>query len=355
MMDLDRKCTSYRCRPVALLVCSLVFAGATAIGCDSEEPKNDEGASGTSKDKEKPDKQRKATSASAPESTGAGSSADVEPVDGDAIAEIIGVDGKTTDQGVVRVTWSRSEVSVNIDGVQFPPSAGLTSWAGFAPTQKGAMLMGDTVVFQDEVSPAIDAAFAHGLEITALHNHFFYDEPKVYFMHIGGHGDPEELARGVRAVWDAIREVRSAHPEPQKAFGGEVPASEGELDPEEIANIVGKEPARKKAGVLKVAFPRKGTAHGIQFGGSMGLASWAAFTGSSERATIDGDFAMTAAEVQPVLHALRDANIHVVALHNHMLAEQPAYYFTHFWGKGPAADLAQGFRAAVDAMRESSR
>jgi hypothetical protein len=113
---------------------------------------------------------------------------------------------------VVRLGWPRTDVKVTLDGMPFPPAAGLGSWAAFTPARHGAMVMGDTVVFQDEVSPAMDAAVAHGLEVTGLHNHFFYDEPKVYFMHPGGTGEPDELARGVKAVLDAIRKCARSGP-----------------------------------------------------------------------------------------------------------------------------------------------
>ena len=272
------------------------------------------------------------------------------PLDAEAIGTAAGTTASTTGDGVVRVTWARSDVPVRVDGMSFPVAAGLTSWAGFAPTLTGTMLMGDTVVFQDEVSPAMDAAFAHGLEITALHNHFLYDEPRVYFMHICGHGDAVQLARGVRAMWDAIRHVRSRLAVPAHSFPGTAPAS-GEIDAERIGRITGRETAVKDGGVVKVTIGREASMHGARFGGSMGLTTWAAFTGSDELAAIDGDFAMTASEVQLVLRALRHAGIHVVALHNHMVGEHPAYYFTHFWGKGPAAELARGFRSALDAQR----
>lgn len=273
-----------------------------------------------------------------------------EPLNAEALEKIIGTSASMTDDGVVRLTWPRTGVAVRVDGAPFPAPAGLTSWAGFAPASGGAMLMGDTVVFQDEVSPAMDAAFEHGLEITALHNHFFYDEPKVYFMHIGGHGDPNSLARGVKAVWDAIRRVRQQSPEPASSFAGE-PPSPGALDPASIGELVGVQPS-VNGGVVKVSVGRQAAMHGSRFSGSMGLSTWAAFTGSDARAAIDGDFAMTADEVQPVLRALRRAGIHVVALHNHMIGEHPAYYFTHFWAKGPALELARGFRAVLDAQRE---
>jgi hypothetical protein len=212
------------------------------------------------------------------------------------------------------------------------------------------MVMGDTVVFQDEVTPAIDAAFAAGLEVTGLHNHFFYDEPKVYFMHIGGSGQPETLAAGVKAVWDAIKKQRAAQPSPEVGFEGDSPES-GTVDVAAIEEILGHK-GQLQDGVLKVTIGRQGMMHGIEVGGSMGLTTWAAFTGGNAHTIVDGDFIMTAAEVQPVLRSLRKAGIHIVALHNHMVGEQPAYYFTHFWGKAPARDLAQGLRSALDAQKQ---
>jgi hypothetical protein len=106
--------------------------------------------------------------------------------------------------------------------------------------------------------------------------------------------------------------------------------------------------------VVKVTIAREGTMHGVKIAGSMGLTTWAAFSGSDELAAVDGDFIMTAPEVQPVLRALRKADIHVVALHNHMIGEQPAFFFTHFWGKGPAEKLATGLKAALDAQKQAA-
>jgi hypothetical protein len=272
-----------------------------------------------------------------------------EHLDANKIADASGAKTTVTPDGVVRIGWPRNDVKVQVDGVQLQPFAGLGSWAAFTKAPHGAMVMGDTVVFQDEVTPAIDAAFAHGLAVTGLHNHFFYDEPKVYFMHIGGMGDPEVLASGVKAVWDAIKKVRVAEPKPGSAFEGLGPEAD-QPAPATIEEILGHK-AQSQDGIVKVTIGRDGMMHGIQVGGSMGLTTWAAFTGGSKHAVVDGDFIMTAAEVQPVLRALRKADIHIVALHNHMVGEQPAYYFTHFWGKGPALELARGLRSALDAQR----
>jgi hypothetical protein len=196
----------------------------------------------------------------------------------------------------------------------------------------------------------MDAAFANGLEVTGLHNHFFFDEPKVYFMHIGGTGEPEKLAAGVKAVWDGIKKVRADNPKPATHFAGNAP-SEGKLEAAAIEKALGHK-SQSQDGVCKVTIPREGKMHGVTVGGSMGLTTWAAFSGSHDDAAVDGDFIMTAHEVQPVLRALRKSGIHVVALHNHMIGEEPAFYFTHFWGKGKVSDLAQGLKMALDAQKE---
>jgi hypothetical protein len=257
----------------------------------------------------------------------------------------------TAKDGVVRIGWARDDVAVKVDGMPFKPFAGLGSWAAFTPAPHGAMVMGDTVVFQDEVTPAMDAAFAGGLEVTGLHNHFFYDEPKVYFMHIGGMGEPEKLAAGVKGVWDAIKKVRSGHAEPATHFPGGVPKA-GTIEAAAIEKVLGQK-SDTQAGVVKVTIGREGMMHGVKVAGSMGLTTWAAFSGSEESAAVDGDFIMTAQEVQPVLRALRKNGIHIVALHNHMIGEQPAFYFTHFWGKGSTQDLSKGLKAALDAQKEA--
>lgn len=280
--------------------------------------------------------------------TGAAVAASPARLDPAVIAAASGTETTTATDGVVRIGWARTDVPVTVDGTRLSPGAGLGSWAAFAPTGQGAMVMGDTVVFEDEVDAAMDAAFAHGLTVTALHNHFFYDNPKVYFMHLGGEGAPSDLARGVKAVWDAIKAVRSARPTPASGFGGPAPVA-GSLDAAAVAKIVGK-PAPLSNGVAKVTIGREAQVHGQPVGASMGLITWAAFTGSDAAATIDGDFVMGAAEVQPVLRALRQGGLHVVALHNHMLGSEPGFYFTHFWGTGKARDLARAFRRALDAQ-----
>jgi hypothetical protein len=291
-----------------------------------------------------------------PAAVGLGALLRAEPdaaLDASRIAAAAGAKASITKDGVVRIGWARTDLAVTVDGMSLKPFAGLGSWAAFTAAPHGAMVMGDTVVFQDEVTPAMDAAFAGGLEVTGLHNHFFFDEPKVYFMHIGGQGEPEKLAAAVKGVWDAIKKVRADQPTPARQFAGETPKA-GMIDAAAIAKALGHQ-GETQQGVVKVTLGRQGTMHGVKVAGSMGLTTWAAFSGSDELAAVDGDFIMTANEVQPVLRALRKGGIHIVALHNHMIGERPAFYFTHFWGKGPAQELAKGVKAALDAQAQAGQ
>ncbi|MDN5869476.1 MAG: DUF1259 domain-containing protein [Nitrococcus sp.] len=273
-------------------------------------------------------------------------------LDANAIGRAAGIKATVKDHGVVRIGWSRDDVPVTVDGMPFPPAAGLGSWAAFkALPNGGVMVMGDSVVFEDEITPAMDAAFAHGLSVTGLHNHFVFDRPPVYYMHIGGHGqDAAELAKGMRAVWAAIKAVRAADPTPANEFSGRVPDKTGEFDIAALRAILGTKPSVNN-GVVKFSFGREATMHGTTIGAAMGIATWAAFTGNAQYAVVDGDFAMTAEEVQPVMHALRKAGIHIVALHSHMLGGKPLYYFLHYWGKGDPEALARGVQAALDTQQ----
>jgi hypothetical protein len=275
-------------------------------------------------------------------------------LDAEAIGKAAGTKAMTTEDGVVRIGWARDDVKVTVDKMPLKPFAGLGSVAAFHSWRHGAMVMGDMVVFQDEVSPAMDAAFKNGLEVTALHNHFSFDEPKVYFMHIGGSGDAERLAGGVKAVWDAIKEARKKNPQPAESFPGNVPDANGSLSAKNIEDILGHK-GQSRDGVVRVSIGRDGQMHGVEIGESMGLNTIAAFSGSGDYAVVYGDFIMTGTEAQPVLKTLREHGIHIVALHNHMIGEEPALYFAHFWGKGPARELAQGIKAALEAQQKASR
>lgn len=265
-----------------------------------------------------------------------------------AIAAAVGIKATTTADGVVRVTYPRNEIEVTVNGHLVKPFAGLTTWAAFAGNPDHAMVMGDTVVFEDEVDAAMDAAFAGNLEVTALHNHFMYDNPRVFFMHVGGMGTSDALARGVRGVWEAVKAVRAQSKDIMSGFSG-TPIEFGTIIPAPLEQTIGVK-SSTDGGMVKFTIGRDATMNGMTVGGAMGLTTWAAFAGSDTAAYMDGDVMMKAAEVQPVLRALRANKIHVVAIHNHMINEEPTFYFVHFWGEGAANDLASAFKHVLDAQ-----
>jgi hypothetical protein len=270
------------------------------------------------------------------------------------IDQITGAKGvMNAEEGVFKVSFPREDVKVTVDGVRMPPFMGLTSWAAFKPAMKDgqAMVMGDVVLMQDEVNPAMDAAFENGLAVTALHNHFFFDQPKVYFMHIGGEGTSEKLAAGVRAVLDRVKQVRSAQAQPAEGFAAHDLPESSSLAAAPLGQILGAKPAEKD-GMVKCTIGRSVKMPcGCEAGKEMGVNTWAAFYGSEDNALVDGDFATFDGELQPVLHALRAAKINVVAIHQHMEGETPRVIFLHYWGRGPARQLAQGVRSALDAQQ----
>jgi hypothetical protein len=269
------------------------------------------------------------------------------------IDEITGAKGMLNKQeNVYKVSYPRTDVKVTVDGAPMPPFMGLTSWAGFTPGASApAMVMGDMVLLQDEVNPAMDAAFANGLTVTALHNHFFYDEPRIFFMHIGGEGSVENLATGVRKIQDAVKAVRSASSEPAKTFGKEPLAAKSSISAAPLTEILGGKPAQKD-GMVKFTIGRKvAMPCGCEVGKEMGVNTWAAFYGTNDHAFVDGDFVTFDGELQPVLKALRSHDINIVAIHSHMEGETPHTIFLHYWGMGPASNLANGVKAALDTQK----
>jgi len=251
-------------------------------------------------------------------------------------------------ENVFKISKPRTDVKPNVDRWTLPPFMGITSYAAFTPMVGGAMVMGDTVLLEDEVNPAMSAALDAGLEVTALHNHFFFDQPKIYFMHIGGMGDTGRLASGVKAIYDRIAQVRAAQAAPSSAFPGDIPATSS-ISATPIEEVFGMK-SQTSNGMVKVVIGRKATMHGVEVGNEMGVNTWAAFAGSDQQAVVDGDFAMLETELQTVLKTMRGDGINVVAIHQHMTQETPRIMFLHYWGKGKAVDLAKTVRAALDAQ-----
>jgi hypothetical protein len=266
-----------------------------------------------------------------------------------SIDSITGLKGKlNSEEGVYKVTQPRTDIKITVDQWQMPPFMGLTSWAAFQSGMgKNAMVMGDLVLMQDEVNPAMSALLDSGLEVTALHNHFFYDQPKVYFMHIGGEGPADKLAHGVRAAFDAIKQVRAANPEPATSFPGNPLPAQSSLDAAPLQKILAAK-GETKDGMFKAVFGRTVKMPcGCTSGKEMGVNTWAAFAGANDNALVDGDFVVLENELQAVLKSLRQSGINVVAIHHHMIGEQPRTIFLHYWGRGPAATLAEAVKEAL--------
>jgi len=260
------------------------------------------------------------------------------------IDELTGLKGKMNEkEGVHKVTFPRNDVKVVVDGWTMPPFMGLGTWAAFTPTKDGAMVMGDTVLFEDEVNSAMSAALDNGLSVTALHNHFFFDHPKVYFMHIEGEGAVDKLAGAVKKVYDAAKQIRAANSQPKDSFGAARLPEKSSITAAPLNEIFGAQ-GESKDGMVKFTFGRPATMHGVKIGKDMGVNTWAAFAGGDDNAVVDGDFAVTEDELQPVLKALLKEKINIVAIHQHMTHEEPRIMFFHYWGRGTAKDLAQAVK-----------
>lgn len=245
---------------------------------------------------------------------------------------------------VVKVSFPRQDLQVAVDGWRLQPFMGLTSWVAFQPGSKRGvevMAMGDLVLLEHEVPAAMRVALEHHIAITALHNHFFADVPKIYFMHINAEGACKSLAEGLRAVFDAISQVEPADTNVRRD------APDNTINGMVIEKIMGV-PGQAQDGMFKVVIGRQTKAGcGCIVGKNMGINTWAAFSGSNEHAVVAGDVVVLEDELQDVLGVLLAHHINVVAIHNHMLHENPRLIFLHFWGEGAVADLALGLQAAL--------
>jgi hypothetical protein len=233
-----------------------------------------------------------------------------------------------------------------------PPFMGLTSWAAF--TEGGsdeAMVAGDLVLFEDEVNPVMSAALDNGLSVTALHNHFFFDQPRVYFMHIGGEGTVQQLASGVKAAFAKQKEIRAAQPQPAKMFGAGFNSGKNAISGATIEGALGIK-GQANNGMFKVVIGRTTKMPcGCDMTKEMGVNTWAAFAGTDDNAVVDGDFAVLEDELQPVLKTLRGAGLNIVAIHSHMTHENPRILFLHYWGKGSADVLSRALKKALEVQK----
>jgi hypothetical protein len=265
------------------------------------------------------------------------------------IEQLTGIKGELNEkEGVFKVSAPRTDLEVTAAGVKMNPAMGLTSYAAFMKVGAKTMVMGDTTLLEDQVNPVMSVALENGLEVTALHNHFLWDSPKVMFMHIGGMGDEEKLASAVGKVFAKIKETSGGKGQIPKA---DIDPGKTSLDPKNIESIIGAK-GQMANGVYKITIGRTTKMNGHEVGNAMGINTWAAFAGSDQQAVVDGDFVMLEKELQSVLKALRGAGINVVAIHNHVETESPRVVFLHYWGVGPTTDLAKGLKAALNTQKK---
>lgn len=270
------------------------------------------------------------------------------PDDYQQVLKIVGKQGDYK-ANVLKVNIPRNDLHMKIADYSVPTPFGFGGWFAMTKGDGGDdVLMGDLVLTQDEVNPVMSALLDHGLEVTALHNHFFWDEPRVFFMHIHGHGKATELANQIKPAIDLIGPHRTV----ERAQASGAAPKESSLDTAKIAKVVSH--SGDNAGpVYKITVGRDDLdvkEMGASINSRMGLNTWAAFVGSNEDAAVAGDIAMLESEVQPVLKALRAHGLDVVAIHHHMINSRPVIIFLHYWGRGPADKLATGFKAALDEL-----
>lgn len=282
---------------------------------------------------------------------GAAGAAETAKLDTAKIEELTGLKGQYNEkESVFKVSYPRNDIEVTATGVKLTPPMGLTAWAAFQKAGDHAMVMGDLVLLEDQVNPVMSVALDNGLEVTALHNHFFWDSPKVMFMHIGGMGGEVKLAAAVGAAFAKLKDTSGGKGVVPQA---DIDPAKTTLDPKPVEEILGAKGDLTR-GVLKFTFSSRTKMGGHKVGGAMGVNTWAAFAGSDNKAVVDGDFAMRETQLQGVLKALRRAGINVVAIHSHMALESPRILFLHYWGIGATRDLAVGLRAALDSQKDEA-
>jgi Domain of Unknown Function (DUF1259) len=263
--------------------------------------------------------------------------------------EVLTLLGKSGDfsANVLKANIPRSDLSVQVAGHPTPTPFGFGGWLAFTRATDGMdVMMGDLVLTQDELNPVLSALLENGIEVTAIHNHFLNEEPRLFYMHVHGHGKAAELAKAARPALDLIG--KNATP----PAANPAAAAKPDVDTEALAKIVGRK-GDTMGSVFKFTVGRDDlhvTEMGAVINARMGLNSWAAFAGTQADAQIAGDIAMKESEVTAVLKALRAHNLNVTAIHHHMLGTQPTIIFLHYWGRGPADKLAEGFRATLDVL-----
>lgn len=260
------------------------------------------------------------------------------------IEKVTGMKGKEN-KGEYKITVPQNDLKVEVDGFKIIPPMGLGTWIAFSYSKDGAMLMGDIIMSENDVKPVQQEVIKQGLTISAIHNHFVRNHPNVMFMHIGGSGSVEVMAQKAKAVFEAVARSRGHNPAASPADSVVTTIDVAALDA-----IIGAKGEWSK-GVYKYTIGRPDVSlkeHGLPVSTFMGFNTWAAWQGTPDHAAVAGDFAMLEDEVTPVIKALIENGIEVVAVHNHMVHEQPRIFYLHYWGTGNAQQLAKGLKAALN-------
>jgi Domain of Unknown Function (DUF1259) len=273
------------------------------------------------------------------------STSNPNPLNSAEIEQLTGSKGKfDKKQEVFKVSMPRSDIDIHVGEVKLIPAMGLTSWAAFMPMGKNVVVMGDLVLLEHQVNPVMSVALDNGLNVTALHNHFLGDSPKVMFMHIAGKGDEKALASAIGKVFD---EIKVTHNQQHSKSSISINPADTTLNTAKLDEILNTK-GNIDNHIYKVSFGNTTKMQGHLLGESMGINTWAAFAGTDNAAVVDGDFAVLESELQNVLKELRKANIDIAAIHQHMINEQPKIIFLHYWSIGKASDLANGLKNALD-------
>jgi hypothetical protein len=263
-------------------------------------------------------------------------------IDWSKVDQAIGKKGADLPAGVHKYGLPRSDLHVTVDGVAIKPALALGSWLAFQPSGDGAMVMGDLVLTDTEISPVMQRLIEGGIEITAIHNHLLRTSVPVFYMHIGGHGDPLKLAESLHAGLALSKTPLSQAPPSS-------PAPTVDLDTAALDKTLGYK-GSANGGVYQFGIPRAEsiTEGGMSIPPSMGTATALNFQATGDgKAAITGDFVLLGAEVNPVIKTLRQHGIEVTALHSHMIDDSPHLFFMHFWAHDDAQRLAEGLRSAL--------
>jgi hypothetical protein len=265
---------------------------------------------------------------------------DVQRLNTEGIARAIGKEGELAGE-MYKVSFPRSDLTVNVGKVVIKPALALMAWAAFIKSGTTAVTYGDLVLLEDEVNPVIGKLEERGLELSALHNHLLHETPRVMFIHFVGRGDEVELAKGLRealALTKSPLGTTASAPETKPAIATE------------IERIIGYQ-GTMGGDVFHITVPRNDihvAAMGTMVPGSMGMNTPFNFQLDGKNAAINGDFMLRPSELNPVIKALQANGIDVASIHNHLLDNEPQLVFMHFWAYGDAVGLAKGLRAALD-------